>query len=117
MPRFAIDSQNLSSTLSEATGLELTGSSRPHVRLPRAACVQRLRLTLDGDTVVLSTWPAELQRQARAFYGDRSRVTRVLGLVSADAWSAVPNGHLSYWLAGPERRWYFKGGSLDVEQY
>jgi hypothetical protein len=116
MPPFVIDSEKLPSILSQATRLPLTGS-RPHVRLPRAACVQRLQLRLDGDVIVLSTWPAELQDQARVFYGDPSRVARVLDCASSGAWSARPNGHLSYWLAAPERRWYFVGGSLDVAQY
>lgn len=116
MPPLVLDSENLASILSQATGLPVTGS-RPHVRLPRAACVQRLQLSLDGDDIVLSTWPAELQDQARAFYGDPSRVARVLELASSGAWSARPNGHLSHWLASPERRWYFKGGSLDAAQY
>jgi len=79
------------------------------------SCTQRFELWLEGDAVLLSTWPAELQPQARAFYGDPSRVSRILDLTSADVWSARPNGHLSYWLAAPERRWYFIGGSLDAE--
>ncbi len=102
--------------LALATGLPLTGS-RPHVRVPRAACVQRMQLGLDGDMIVLSTWPAELQPQARAFYADSSRVDRVLDLTASGAWRARPNGHLSYWLAAPERRWYFAGGLLDAERY
>jgi hypothetical protein len=102
--------------VSKATGLPLTGRGL-HVRPHRTACIQRLSLKLDADAVVLSTFPAELQNQARAFYGDRSRVDRILDLASPDAWTVRPNGHLSYWLAAPERRWYFKDGALDVAQY
>src|SRR5262245_44999361 len=116
MPPVALSPRTLPTVLSQATGLPLTGSA-PHVRLPRGKCVQRLQLTLDGNNVVLSTWPAELQPQARAFYGDPSRVSRVLDLTSGGGWTARPNGHLSYWLAAPGRRWYFIGGSLDAAQY
>jgi hypothetical protein len=111
-----IDPRNLSSILSQATGLPLMGRGS-HVRPPGAKCVQRLQLKLDGDAVVFSTWPAELQDQARAFYGDPSRVARTLDLASSGAWAARPNGHLSYWLAAPERRWYFVGGTLDAARY
>jgi hypothetical protein len=82
-----------------------------------AACLQRLELALEGDRVVLSTWPAELQGQARAFYAEPSRVARVLDLASAGPWSVRPNGHLAYWLAPPDRRWYFQDGSLDAARY
>jgi hypothetical protein len=116
MPRSVIDPRYLPSILSQATRLPLTGRNS-HVRLPHATCVQRLVLKLDGDGVVLSTWPAELQDQARTFYGDPSRVVRVLDLASSGPWAARPNGHLSHWLAAPDRRWYFVGGSLDVAQY
>ena len=116
MARSVIDPRRLPATLSEATGLPLTGRS-PHVKLPRTVCLQRMALDLDGEEVVLSTWPGELQDQARAFYGDPSRVDRLLDLTAAGPWSALPNGHLSYWLAAPERRWYFQHGSLDPAQY
>jgi hypothetical protein len=106
---------DLAPTLSEATGLPLTGRDPQHVELPeRTACIQRLALRLEGDTVVLNTWPAELQPQARSFYGDPFRVDRALALVSAEPWSARPNGHLSYWLAAPKLRWYWDGGWLDA---
>jgi hypothetical protein len=38
-------------------------------------------------------------------------------LTASGAWRARPNGHLSYWLAAPERRWYFVGGLLDAARY
>src|SRR3954447_7268005 len=62
-------------------------------------------------------FPAELQDQARAFYGDRGRVDRVLDLASQSMWAVRPNGHLSWWLAAPDRRWYFADGALDASQY
>jgi hypothetical protein len=65
----------------------------------------------------LSAFPAELLSQARAFYRDRARVERILELTSAEEWTVRPNGHLSYSLAAPERRWCFKHGSLDAADY
>jgi hypothetical protein len=88
-----------------------------HVKPPRAACIERLWLRLDGDLALLSTFPAELQNQARAFHGDRSRVARVLELTSSHEGTVRPNGHFSYGLAAPERLWSFKHGSLDAEPY
>jgi hypothetical protein len=102
--------------LGEATGLPLEGRGL-HVKPPGARCIQRLSIRLDGDRVVLSTYPAELQDQARAFYRDPSRVARVLDLDAAEPWRVRPNGHLSYWLAAPERRWYFAHGTLGVADY
>src|SRR5262245_12673963 len=111
-----IDPHSLPSVLSQATGLPLQGRGA-HVRPPGTSCLQRFALTLEGDAMLLSTWPAELQDQARAFYGDHSRVARLLDLTSADTWRVRPNGHFSYWLAAPERRWYFVDGSLDAAGY
>jgi hypothetical protein len=85
------------------------------LRVPPVSSGSHSRLV--GDAVVLSTFPAELKSQARAFYGDRARVERVLELTSTEGWTVRPDGHLSYWLAAPERRRYFKHGSLDAAQY
>jgi hypothetical protein len=108
--------ERLTRALSDATALPLTGRGM-HVRPEGTKCIQRISIKLEGDAVVLSTFPAELQGQARAFYGDRSRVARVLDLASLAMWTVRPNGHLSWWLAAPERRWYFTDGSLDASQY
>ena len=108
--------ERLTHALSEATALPLTGRGM-HVRPEGTRCIQRISVELDGDAVVLSTFPAELQGQARAFYGDRGRVDRVLDLASLLTWTVRPNGHLSWWLAAPERRWYFTDGALDASQY
>jgi hypothetical protein len=107
---------DLPSALTEATGLPLEGRGL-HVKPPGARCIQRLSIRLDGDRVTLSTFPAELQDQARAFYGDPSHVARVLDLAASEPWRVRPNGHLSYWLAAPERRWYFAHGTLGAADY
>ena len=108
--------ERLTHALSEATALPLTGRGM-HVRPEGTKCIQRISVDLEGDAVLLSTFPAELQDQARAFYGDRGRVDRVLDLATLSTWTVRPNGHLSWWLAAPERRWYFTDGALDASQY
>lgn len=107
-----------SSELAAATGLPLQEGRWPHVRLPAAATAQRLALTRDEDgRVLLRVWPAELEEQARAFYGDRARTGGVLALCASSSWRAEPRGHLAYWLAAPDQRWYFDGGRLALAAY
>src|SRR3954453_3253388 len=108
--------ERLTRALSEATALPWMGRGM-HGRPEGTKCIQRISVDLEGDAVLLSTFPAELQDQAQAFYGDRRRVDRVLDLATLSTWTVRPNGHLSWWLAAPERRWYFTDGALDASQY
>jgi len=95
MPVGGVTPERLTRTLSQATGLALMGRGG-HVRPEGTKSIQRVSIKLEGDAVLLSTFPAELQGQARAFYGDRSRVARVVDLASLPFWTVRPNGHLSW---------------------
>jgi len=108
--------ERLTRALSEAPALPLMGRGM-HGRPEGTKCIQRISVDLEGDAVLLYAFPAELQDQAQAFYGDRGRVDRVLDLATLSTWTVRPNGHLSWWLAAPERRWYFTDGALDASQY
>lgn len=109
---------NLGSELAAATGLPLEEGRATHVLLPSAATAQRLALTRDADGgVLLRIWPAELEEEALAFYGDRARTDGVIALCAAGAWRAEPRAHLAYWLAAPGDRWYFDGGRLTLPEY
>ena len=109
---------DLASDLAAATELPLEQGRRPHVRLPAASTAQRLALSRDDDgSVLLRIWPAELKDQALAFYGDPARTEGVLALCASTPWRAEPRGHLAYWLAAPDQRWYFDGGRLAFPAY
>jgi hypothetical protein len=107
----------LADELAAATGLEVRHGRHRHVRPPGAVCLQRLALEPRDGRIVLATWAAELGSQARSFYGCGGRVEGLLDLVAGKDWAAEPNGHLGYWLAPFEKRWYFAGGALGLEGY
>ena len=109
---------DLGSELAAATGLPHERGRWPHVLVPDGRVAQRLALEREGDgSVVLRAWPAELKEQALAFYGDRARTDGVIELSASSAWHAEPRGHLAYWLASPDQRWYFDGGRLALPDY
>jgi hypothetical protein len=92
--------------LREVTGLALEASG--HVMLDKGAGVrstQRLALGDVGGGIVVFTWPAELQQQAKYLYeGDRGN--RLLAAVNQDGWDVEARPHLAFWLSSPEERLY-----------
>jgi hypothetical protein len=112
------DDLELVEELAAATGLEAVHGRHPHVKVPEGRVTQRLALRCaDGGRVELRTWPAELVDQAVTFYGDPARGARLLAFCASSPWTMKPNGHLSYWQAPVDRRWYFAGGLRDAGEY
>lgn len=102
--------------LREVTGFDLEPSG--HALLDEGAGVrstQRLALGNVGGGIVVFTWPAELQPQAKYLYkGDRAR--RLLAAAAEGNWEVDPRPHLAFWLSSPEERVYLNP-TLEPKEY
>jgi hypothetical protein len=77
---------------------------------------QRVRISdLPGGGVVLATWPAELQPQARYLYGRELGVPLVSAAVER-RWKVEPSPHLAFHTSPPSRRLYMRP-AMDARQY
>lgn len=105
-----------SDLLREVTGLDLEPSG--HALLDTGAGVrstQRLALGDVGGSVVVLTWPAELQPQAKYLYkSDRAR--RLLAAAEESDWDVDPRPHLAFWLSSTDERVYLNP-TLGLEEY
>jgi hypothetical protein len=59
----------------------------------------------DSGGVLVATWPAELQSQARYLYG-RGLGSALVAAANKRGWTVEPSPHLAYWRAPSSRRLY-----------
>lgn len=100
----------------EVTGLE-PDRSGIHAMLEALGVqsTQRLAFADVGGDVVVLTWPAELQPQAKYLYtGDRAR--QLLSAAREGGWQVDTRPHLAFWLSRPEQRLYMHA-TIGPEEY
>lgn len=68
---------------------------------------QRLRISALADSVVVTTWPAELARQATYLYR-RGLGSALVAAARERGWTVEPSPHIAYYSASPSRRLYMK---------
>lgn len=78
--------------------------------------VDRVGMWIEGDTVRVGMWPAELKPQYSVVYTDRKKVDALLNLAKDPEWTVKSNFHLAYRFASPAQRWY-PARILPAEQY
>jgi hypothetical protein len=111
--------RRLMAILREATngadGLRARGAGGAELMLGPYESTQRIALESREGDLVLLTWPAELQPDARRFYRT-DRTDRLLDLRRSDPeqWNIVPNPHLGYWNA---KHPLYTHCELDAETY
>jgi hypothetical protein len=77
------------------------------VKFPeQVRAVDRVNMWLDGGSIRLGMWPAELKPQYERVYADPKKVEALVALAGQPNWYVAANFHLSYWLAAPAKRWY-----------
>lgn len=87
------------------------------VKFPeQVRAVDRANMWLDGGTIRLALWPAELKPQYECVYSDPNKVEALIGLADLPNWAIAANFHLAYWLAAPGKRWY-PGRQLSGPEY
>lgn len=67
---------------------------------------QRLQISEGADGVALTTWPAELARQANYLYGEGLGLPLVAAALQCKGWTVKATPHIAYWTAPPSRRLY-----------
>lgn len=117
--------RRLMAVLREATGIDdVEPDRRPWIGAVvmldaaiRAKSTQRICLQQQGDSLALSTWPAELKPQAEALYRT-GRAQRLMDFVAEhpEAWQARPNMQLAFRNARVAQRLYLHC-SLDITEY
>jgi hypothetical protein len=114
--------RRLMAALREATGIDdIRGSASFGAMVMLDATIgtvstQRLVLERRDDSVVLSTWPAELKPQAEALYRtDRAR--GLLGLAEASEWEVSPNPYLAYRGARTSAQRLYLTCDLPIDEY
>jgi hypothetical protein len=117
--------RRLRAILEEATGLpaevrDVNGHAGVKFPGRQVVAFDRVSLYVDGDNVVVSTWPAELTPQYTSVYGEPARAEALIALAQDPAWQVRSNFHLSFWRASSPRRWYparHLSGEAYVEQW
>lgn len=66
----------------------------------------RVSLYIEGSSLILSVWPAELAPQYKRVYSDPERAEGLIALTDDPAWQVYGNIHLAYWRSSAPQRWY-----------
>jgi hypothetical protein len=88
-----------------------------HVMLKSAGVrsTQRLAIGSPGGGIVVCTWPAELQPQAKYLY-QAGRARRLLEAAEAGGWEVEARPHLGFWNAPAGQRLYMSP-TIPVAEY
>lgn len=82
-------------------------SGHAGVKFPaKVVAFDRMSLYVEGDSLVLSVWPAELAPQYKHVYSDSKRADALIALTEDPAWRVAANLHLAYWRSSAPQRWY-----------